>query len=49
MFEMATGELPFPPCKKLFDAIKHIGNTGDITMGEELGLSLELRDFIQHW
>lgn len=49
VYEMATGTLPFPPCKKLIDSLQHIGYSNDITVPPDFGLSKELTDFIQQW
>lgn len=49
MYEMATGELPFPVCRKLIDSLRYIGNSADIFVSESHGLSVELKDFIEHW
>ena len=46
---MATGELPFPVCRKLIDSLRYIGNATDIFVPETHGLSVELKDFIEHW
>ena len=46
---MALGKIPFPHCSKFIDSIQYIGNSPDIVVPVESGVSLELCDFINHW